>query len=523
MGFLLATALVAGFVVESRWTRADRDTLVARYLYEDAFYYFQTARNIAEGRGSTSSGGILHNGYHPLWLILCTAFFRATPSDQAAIQSIMLVGAMLSTAAAFVVYLILRKMGCRRRAAVFAAACFQLNPDMMSLAVSGMEAPMNALLIALTVFWAIRPQNRPSGRPYFVVLGILMGLTYLVRTDNVFFLAATWLYLAWRGRSAGATWIRLIGAGLLALALAAPWFVWNLVRFGGVMQTSAGALPVVRRAAFLAAHPGAGPWELLAHRTDLLLGYFPAALMYSGIGSVWYVMGFAVACVLWTRRGRDENPRLAFALFDLSPLLVAAICLGIAHKFFRLATREWYYVTTDLFLALLWGLLIQYMMQVLERRLVHALFLLFMTALVAFMFCVKGFGFDMTIGGKRFKSSRQGLWTKDDNAFALEIVRAIDRLRESVPAEEIGPAIGVTDSGVIGFYSPLPVVNLDGVVNPEAARAIRRGELLKYIEEKGIRYAVVTPRMVIERIWGEGFRRRLIPYPALTAEGYRYE
>ena len=37
---------------------------------DDSFYYFQIARNLAEGKFSTFDGGITQtNGYHPLWML----------------------------------------------------------------------------------------------------------------------------------------------------------------------------------------------------------------------------------------------------------------------------------------------------------------------------------------------------------------------------------------------------------------------------------------------------------------------
>ena len=44
--------------------------------HDDAFYYFQIARNLAEGKFSTFDGGITRtNGYHPIWLLLITPFY----------------------------------------------------------------------------------------------------------------------------------------------------------------------------------------------------------------------------------------------------------------------------------------------------------------------------------------------------------------------------------------------------------------------------------------------------------------
>ena len=56
--------------------RFDLVNLIRDQNEEDAFYYFQIARNLAEGKFSTFDGGITRtNGYHPLWLFLITPFY----------------------------------------------------------------------------------------------------------------------------------------------------------------------------------------------------------------------------------------------------------------------------------------------------------------------------------------------------------------------------------------------------------------------------------------------------------------
>ena len=39
--------------------------------FDDAFYYFGIARNVAHGHGSTFDGINPTNGYHPLWQAIC--------------------------------------------------------------------------------------------------------------------------------------------------------------------------------------------------------------------------------------------------------------------------------------------------------------------------------------------------------------------------------------------------------------------------------------------------------------------
>jgi hypothetical protein len=101
-------------------------------------------------------------------------------------------------------------------------------------------------------------------------------------------------------------------------------------------------------------------------------------------------------------------------------------------------------------------------------------------------------------------------------SYPLEVVEAFDRF----PLATRDERFGATDSGTIGFFCAHPVVNLDGVVNPEAARAIARGKLDSYVESQGIRYLLITPRMYVPEILGANFRERFVPCAGLTGQGY---
>ena len=88
--------------------RLDLINLIRGLSSDDAFYYFQIAHNLAEGKFSTFDGGITRtNGYHPLWLFLITPFYWIFDKEAAlfAIKAfeIMLIagGVALVTAAAW--------------------------------------------------------------------------------------------------------------------------------------------------------------------------------------------------------------------------------------------------------------------------------------------------------------------------------------------------------------------------------------------------------------------------------------
>ena len=70
---------ILGYGAAFAWYMLDRFdlfNLLRDVNYDDAFYYYQIAYHMAEGRFSTFDGGLTRtNGYHPLWLFLITPFY----------------------------------------------------------------------------------------------------------------------------------------------------------------------------------------------------------------------------------------------------------------------------------------------------------------------------------------------------------------------------------------------------------------------------------------------------------------
>jgi hypothetical protein len=339
------------------------------------------------------------------------------------------------------------------------------------------------------------------------------------------------------------------------------------------MQTSASALPVVRKIAFFAQHPGATERDLLLHRVFLFGEWFQSSFWYTSLGTLWFLMlgaalgtlprvagrravavvaalaalGLAVyfrahpawralwllaAAFMGARACLDPRPedarRLGAALARLAPLLAAVVCLGFIHKFARLASREWYYVTPDVFLALLWGLLTEHVLGATPSGLraapsgPPALRPIPGWALRP----IPGWALRAGVGVALFalplamlgEKSRQA-WRErltSPRSYPLEVAEAFDRF----PLAARDERFGATDSGIIGFFCAHPVINLDGVVNPEAARAIARGKLDSYVESQGIRYLLITPRMYVPEILGANYRERFVPCAGLTGQGY---
>ena len=107
--FALFVAGILGYGAAFAWYMLDRFDLVnllGDMNYDDAFYYYQIAYHMAEGRFSTFDGGITRtNGYHPLWLFLLTPFYWVLDKTEAlfvfkALEIVLIAGGVALVAVA---------------------------------------------------------------------------------------------------------------------------------------------------------------------------------------------------------------------------------------------------------------------------------------------------------------------------------------------------------------------------------------------------------------------------------------
>ena len=97
-GLFLASILAYGSLFAfSLLTKFDLVNLIRDGNYDDAYYYFQIAKNLSEGHFSTFDGGITRtNGYHPLWMLLITPFYWIFDPKTALFGIILVTGAVVA-------------------------------------------------------------------------------------------------------------------------------------------------------------------------------------------------------------------------------------------------------------------------------------------------------------------------------------------------------------------------------------------------------------------------------------------
>ena len=215
---------VVWIVVLATWSDG-----VFAFTFDDAFYYFGIARNIADGRGSTFDQINSTNGYHPLWMAICVIPYRLGLDDMGAARFLLILQLVIGWAAtlAIVAAIVSRAVdgwswfdrGVRsaaidttsvhRWATATLTVVFVLvvaNPFIVKAFVNGLESGVAVTLYALLLLLAMRTE-RFVDAPLRWRLGVsaLLSLIFLARTDAAFLLACLGLWClaeAVGGRSA---------------------------------------------------------------------------------------------------------------------------------------------------------------------------------------------------------------------------------------------------------------------------------------------------------------------------------
>jgi hypothetical protein len=209
------------------------DGVLVKLLPDDAFYYLEIARRIAEGQGSTFDGIHPTNGYHPLWLAVLVPLGPLLDASRVAGARVaLLLGVGLVLAAIRAVW----------RAAESVApdeaplGAVWLGGTLLVASVYGMEAPL-AVALAGALWWRIS-RGWPDTPAQGAALGGLAAALTLARLDAGLVVAGAflvWLADAARSRRWGA-WV----AGVAVLgAVVGAYLAANELDFGSALPISA--------------------------------------------------------------------------------------------------------------------------------------------------------------------------------------------------------------------------------------------------------------------------------------------
>jgi hypothetical protein len=481
-------------VVLALWTDG-----VFAFTFDDAFYYFGIARNVAGGHGSTFDQINSTNGYHPLWLAICVLPYRLGLDDMGAARFLLILQLVIGWAAtlAIVAAIVSRAVDdwswfdrgvrsaaidttpVRRWATATLTIVFVLvaaNPFIVKAFVNGLESGVAVTLYALLLLLAVRT-DRFVDQPLRWRLGVgaLLSLIFLARTDAAFLLACLGLWCvaeAVRGRSTARPLVgRLVAVGTLfvlpALTMAA-YLAANQAAFDTPVQVSG----LVKRAPLGAA----------------TLVPFVAVVAIAAAGA-----RHAYRRAHGLKASRPPRFPLA-AAFTVRTGWFAAFGLIVVGYYNLLQTQQWlwYYCPVLLYLLILLLLAVADIIGVAvtgdpsekratnqedgavtrsgARRLVPVLAVVAVPLLVGFAIETQSF-VDPNLLSIQQANRDAGHWMHDN-----------------LPADAV---VASWDAGVVGYYADRHVVNIDGVVNSLAYyRTMGDGSYTAFLRCERVGYIV---------------------------------
>ena len=292
-----STALVILAAAINLFARLRSPALLSFYQ-DDAFYYFQIARNIAAHHFSSFDGIHPTNGYHPLWMLLlvCLNFVSSGRAFFALVQSIALLSFILSFLLARRIFRIYSSDPMLTQAAASAVAlqCLLLQ--------SGMEATLALPAMLLVCWYRLRPQFRwtPGCAAAY---GLLCACLVLSRLDSMIFVALLFLLdLLVERRRTRKAWTSLACAALACILPLLLYFLSNHVWFHVWM-------PISGEAKQLRLHH----WFTLATIRASLgpIGFAPWAFVIYPTALIFLV---CVACLLRARALRPTGATLSVCI-----------------------------------------------------------------------------------------------------------------------------------------------------------------------------------------------------------------
>ncbi len=467
-----------GFSASLAIAFAPLNFILSNTLPDDAFYYFQLARNIAHGFGPTFDGVNPTNGYHPLWLLMLVPVYHYFSSgavmDIAPIRVALVVSALCNGLVGLVLLAVLRRYTSSAWILALSLGVWFLNPFNLYTMENGLETPLSILFITLFILAALRVKERSSSAR-LIALGVIGGLMMLARLDNVcyFLMILAWLLYEWGWRRG---FRKCLWVGVPATIVVAPWLTYNYLTFGMVFTASSAATTLVEHQLIVQDH---GPSILQKIKAAIFVSDYTMRqiALQTGAPSVFFaLLGLSAAWFMYgTHRIRQTVTHIPVEWF----LFAGFVLNFIANATIRWSPREWYFIPLHLFMVIWIAWLLTWLRA--EGKLRFGV-----VAVVALLTCALFYV-------SWSKNLRDGYNTSQ------QIFETTMWMNSNLPQ---GALVGAFNAGIEGYFSTHRLINLDGLVNNRAFEALEQRRIWGYIQSEHIQYLADNANRVAYRMKG---------------------
>ncbi len=459
-----------------RLALASRPVTVLDRLFvpDDPYYTLAIARSFARGIGPSVDGTHVTSGFQPLLALLLTPFLRCCQDPDFAFRCALVIGASADAATAWLIGHLAFRIGRGREsviaAAIIATAMWTLSSSAIATSLNGLESSLSVActLGALAAWLAARSRGTVLA---WVLSGTLLGLCLLARVDTVFFVAALGVATVMR---AGVRATVASAAG--ALVTVGPWWAYAFARFGTIVPESGSA---VREQTLMYKAMGINVRDQIAWAAGTVTGppLFDSTWLREALGAGASAVGFAVGIALVvTALAVARQPGRHDALRVLTTY---ASCLFLFYALYLPATWFFrrYLVPVHALVGIASALGLTHMWQERSSHPWRARGIVVGAGAYLAAAFVTLAGFATLVPVMSVDQGHHGV--KGSREPALHVLAIAPR----------GAVIGSFQSGALGWFgdgSERNVVNLDGVVDAEAARAVREHRIAAFARTRGV-------------------------------------
>ncbi len=451
-------------------------------LNDDSHYYFNIAYNLAHGGGLRHDGFNTTTGVQPLFLLLITPIYWVIESKTLAINAILVFQTVLGLALGFAISQFTRRIA-GDSASLFALAVWAFSHYFVGLDLNGLETGLSLISLCVVCLIYLRTLNdraAPNTRR-LVLLGTLLGVDFLARTDNSLLGVALALHYAIANRWAQPLGTRLRAVAVIASvagAIALPWLALNLSMVGSALPSGGQAVRFLSLAYHYRMMGTTGPAFELA---NVPWAYYESTL-WAALGAIRESAAAAIEvrpalaltavalAVGWGAAWKNLK-QLGF-LFGFLLLLLTAYTTYIFGQWYFYRYFAPFNIAYLLVLAsAIWGALARLAPDPasLRRRVPE----IALAGLLGFSLLAD----TIAVSKPRLRGVR-GFY---DAALWIN--------RNTPP----GAIIGAFQTGIFGYYLERPFYGLDGKINIDALEALRESRIDEYVRDKRIAYLADWP------------------------------
>ncbi|MEW5691686.1 MAG: hypothetical protein AB1765_00140 [Candidatus Hydrogenedentota bacterium] len=493
---LFISILGLGLFVRSVFVSCDIEHLLT-IIPDDAFYYFKIAYNIISNKGSSLDGINLTNGYHPLWMIIILPFADLIKNEYFFIRVIICICIFLNYISALYLYLLLKKIVDKWYIPLTGLLLYYFNPRIIIESLNGLETSLSNLIFIYILYYLVAYYEKLNLSRYKIIFGILLGLLFLSRTDNVFYIISyffIYLFLSGRDKIRNGFFIFIV-----FIAVTLLWFIWNLIKFRTIFQSSTFTIPSLDYVLIFEKN-GYFSRIILTNSLIRFTDFFNKNLgHFLGFNPLPYTFFMCITIFSIVARWGVASALIRKYLMCLISLLIAGLVLIFLHTAIRWYPRSWYFNQFTILSVLLFLLSISLfdLKHILpsSQRLVG-----FLTASLVFLILFLSLL-------NTINHLKKGIYP-----WQVEMYDAARWLRMNVKRDE---RVGVFNAGIISFFSKRTVINLDGDINNTAYESFKEKELLEFMHRMSITYYLdYEPIMMslYKKFFGE-YRDRLKAIP----------